>query len=86
MCCGIWPGTHLLGALPQHIFSLPPAVAGSVTAARINLFAASQLSVTVPATDGSHANTTVSVDTTWPLAPEVGVGFTKKKHCHPSIL
>ena len=66
-------GTHLLGALPQHIFSLPPEVEGSVIAVRINLYAASQLSITVPGADGGHVNTTVSVDTAWPLAPHVGV-------------
>eukprot|EP01047_Picozoa_sp_COSAG01_P031967 COSAG01_NODE_2292_length_7969_cov_3.362262_6_plen_403_part_00 len=70
-------GTHLLGALPQHIFSLPPAedtAAGSVvTAARINLFAASRLSITVPGAGGSHVNATVAVETAWPSTPAVTV-------------
>lgn len=72
-------GTHLLGALPQHIFSLPPPedteAAGSVvTAARVNLFAASRLSITVPGAGGSHGvNATVAVETAWPSTPAVTV-------------
>jgi DUF1680 family protein len=66
-------GVCTAGALPQHIFSLPPAVAGSVTSARVNLYAASRLSLTVPGAGGTRVNTTVSVDTSWPMAPGVGV-------------
>ena len=73
-------------ACPQHIYSLPlhapqlghDGVDGTVAAARVNLYAASELTVAVrPAQEPGYpsygpSNVTVTVDTDWPLAPQVG--------------
>ena len=70
----------------QHIYSLPlhapqlghDGVDGTVAAARVNLYAASELTVAVrPAQEPGYpsygpSNVTVTVDTDWPLAPQVG--------------
>lgn len=52
---------------------MPPEINGSVTGTHINFFAAAWLSMSVLGSTGAHVNTSISIETEWPIDPLVSV-------------